>query len=230
MSGKPQPEVFTQGFKIKGSIINGCLTLLLFFVPFIGGLLGAAYIGETWGDVPGIVAVIIAFVLIGVGLYVGTQKVFLIGNSGLRRDLAAALERRLGTNLDDGTTWFVGWRQGAVVDPTELDTDADIGFLSLTPEKMTYYGDTVAFELWRQQVYQVTLQQQGVPLIWDLGKRIRVEWVDEYGRANSFTFERREGTSKRDVRRKNQELTEILQQWQQHGTVPAQAPPPPIAP
>jgi len=230
MSGKPQPEVFTQGFKIKGSVINGCLTLLLFFVPFIGGLLAAAYIGETWGDAPGIVAVIMAFVLMGVGLYVGTQKVFLIGNSGLRRDLAAALERRLGTNPDDGTAWFVGWRQGAIVDPIDLDTDADVGFLTLTPEKMTYYGDTVAFELWRQQVYQVTLQQQGVPFIWDLGKRIRVEWVDEYGRANSFTFERREGKSKRDVRRKNRDLTEILQQWHQFGTVPAPAPAPPITP
>jgi hypothetical protein len=235
MSGKPQPEVFTQGFKLKGNIIVGCSTLLLFFVPFVGGLLAAAFVGETYGDAPGIAVVVVALILTGVGLYLGHQKVFLYGNSGLRRDLATAIQRRLGRNPDDGTAWFVGFTQGAAIDPMSLDTDNDIGFLSLEPEKMTYVGDTVAFELWRQQVYEITLQQQGIPIIWDFGKRVRVRWADQYGRANSFTFERREGSSKRDVRRKTKELTEILQQWHQFGTVPSQAlpetpPPPPPSP
>jgi hypothetical protein len=230
MNGDQHPEVFTQTFKVKGSIISGCLTLFLFFGPLAGGVVGGALVGEKWGDGPGAIVGLTGLVLAFAGLIIGNQKVFLIGNSGLRRDLAAALERRLGRNPDDGATWFVGWRRGAVVDPVELDTDADVGFLALTPEKMTYTGDTVAFELYRQQVYQISLQQQGIPILWDLGKRVRIDWVDPYSRTNSFTFERREGSSKRDVRRKNQELTEILQQWHQFGSVPSHAPPPAVAP
>lgn len=230
MNGDQQPEAFTQTFKIKGSIISGCLTLLLFFGPLAGGVVGGALVGEKWGDGAGAIVGFTGLMLGFAGLIIANQKVFLIGNSGLRRDLASALERRLGRNPDDGTAWFVGWRRGAVVDPVELDTDADVGFLALTPEKMTYTGDTVAFELYRQQVYQISLQQQGIPILWDLGKRVRVDWVDPYSRTNSFTFERREGSSKRDVRRKNQELTEILQQWHQSGSVPGQAAPPPVAP
>jgi hypothetical protein len=225
MSGKPQPEVFTQAFKVKGSIVTGCSTLLLFFVPFVGGLLAAAFVGETYGDAPGIAVVVVALILTGFGLYLGHQKVFLYGNAGLRRDLAAVVAQRLGRNPDDGTAWFVGFAQGAAIDPMSLDTDNDIGFLALEPEKMTYVGDTIAFELWRQQVYEISLQRQGVPIIWDFGTRIRIRWADQYGRANTFTFERREGSSKRDVRRKNQELAQVLEQWQQFGTVPAQAPP-----
>lgn len=224
MSGKPQPEVFTQGYKLKGSIVTGCSTLLLFLVPFFGGMLTAAYVGDTYGDAPGVAVVIVALILTGLGLYLGHQKVFLYGNSSLRRRLAAALERRLGRNPDDGVAWFVGFAQGATIDPMSLETDHDIGFLSLDPQKMTYVGDTVAFELWRQQIYEISLQRQGIPIIWDFGTRIRIRWADQYGRANAFTFERREGSSKREVRGRNKELTDILQQWHQFGTVPGQAP------
>jgi len=218
---QPQPEVFTRGFKIRGNLVTASLTLFLFAVPFFGGIGAAWLIGRRWGDAAGGTAVLGAvLVTIGVTL-VANQKVFLYGNAALRRDLAAALERRYGRNPDDGRSWFVGWAPGRGFNPKEMDTDHDIGFLSLTPEEMVYLGDTVHFELWRQQVHSVGAKLDGVPVLVDLAYRICVEWIDAYGQSNAFTLERREGRSRRQVRRNTRQLAEILQQWQQTGAVPA---------
>ena len=215
----PEPEVFTRAFKVKGNLVTAAGTLALFVVPFLGGL-GLAYlIGKRFGDVPGAVAVFAAIVLALVLQVVAHQYMFLYGNTGLRRDLAAALERRTGHNPDDGRAAFVGWAPGRSVNPKDMETDHDVGFLTLTPERMIFLGDTVHFELHRSQVLSVKASVQGIPILFDFGYRIAVEWLDDYGGANAFTLERREGRSRRQVRRGTRQLSETLQQWQQTGVV-----------
>ncbi len=219
MYPEPEPEVFTRAFKIKGSIITAGLTFALFVVPFFGGLGIAVLIEKPLGGTAVAVTVLSSIVLAFVGIFVAHQYVFLYGNSGLRRDLAAALVRRTGHNPDDGRSSFVGWSPGRGVNPKDMETDHDIGFLTLTPERMIFLGDTVHFELLRSQLLSVTAATQGIPVLFDFGYRITIEWLDDYGGANVFTFERREGRSRRQVRRGTRQLCEALQQWWQTGTV-----------
>ncbi|MBM3472204.1 MAG: hypothetical protein FJX75_02885 [Armatimonadetes bacterium] len=189
-------------------------------VSFFGGLTAALFIGERHGDAVGAVAALAAIALtIGVQI-VAHQKVLLFGNTRLRRRLAEALERRTGHNPDNGRAFFVGWAPGRGVNPKDMETDHDVGFLTLTPERLVFLGDTVHFELHRSQVLSVEAKVQGVPILFDFGYRIIVEWLDAYGGANAFTFERREGRSRRQVRRGTRELCEILQRWQQTGALP----------
>jgi hypothetical protein len=220
MHDRPEPEVFTQSFKLTGCAITGALTLGLFVVPFVGGLIAALFIGRRYGDAAGAVAGLAALALtIGVQI-VANQKVFLFGNARLRRRLAEALERRTGYNPDDGRAFFVGWAPGRSVNPKDMETDHDVGFLTLTPERMVFLGDTVHFELHRSQVLSVEAKVQGVPVLFDFGYRVTIEWLDAYGGANAFTLERREGRSRRQVRRGTRELCETLQRWHQTGAVP----------
>lgn len=220
MGFEPQPEVFTRAFKVKGSIVHGVVGLLLFIVPLFGGLGGALLIGRRWGDAAGLMAMVGALLLTAAGIYLGHQKVLLIYNSGLRRDLAAALARRLGRNPDDGRAYFVGWAPGLGFNPKDGDTDHDVGFLTLAPEAMTFFGDTTAFQLHRGQVYTVECKQAGIPIIMDMGFRIGVYWLDAYGQQQAFTLERREGRNRSEVRRNTKQLAELLQQWRDYGFVP----------
>jgi len=220
MYGQPEPEVFTRAFKIKGNLVTAGLTLAMFVVPFFGGMLGAMAIGKAFGDVPGGIAIFAVFALTIIMVIVAHQKVFLYGNAGLRRDLAAALQRRTGHNPDDGRAHFVGWAPGRSVNPKDMETDHDIGFLVLTPERIVFSGDTVQFELLRSQVLSADAKLQGIPILFDFGYRIVVEWLDDYGAANAFTLERREGRSRRQVRRGTKQLCETLQQWRLTGAVP----------
>ncbi len=221
VSYEPQPEVFTREFKIKGNIVHGGLGLLLCFGPMFGGIGAAVIIGRRWGDAAGGVAVIAALLLTILGIYISNERVFLIFNAGLRRDVAAALHRRLGRNPDDGRAYFVGWAPGTSLSTKDGETDHDVGFLTLTPEKMTFLGDTVAFELLRHQVHATECRQAGIRIVMDLGLRIAVHWLDAYGQPNAFTLERREGRSRSQVRRNNRELREALEQWRLQGSVPA---------
>ncbi|MBM3499369.1 MAG: hypothetical protein FJX74_11945 [Armatimonadetes bacterium] len=223
MYPEPQPEVFTRAFKLRGSIISGGLTLALFVVPFFGGLGLAVLIGKRFGDAPGAVAVFAAIGLALVGQILANQYLLLYGNAGLRRDLAAALQRRTGHNPDDGRAYFVGWAPGRSLNPKDMETDHDVGFLSLTPERMVFLGDTVHFELHRSQVVSVSAGIQGIPILFDFGYRITVEWLDDYGGSNAFSLERREGRSRRQVRRGTRELRDALQCWHQTGAAPSGA-------
>jgi len=220
MNDRPQPEVFTRSFKLTGCATTAALSLGLFVVPFFGGLTAAIFIGKRYGDAAGAVAVFAALGLTVALQIVGNQKILLFGNTRLRRGLAAALERRTGYNPDDGRAFFVGWAPGRSVNPKDMETDHDVGFLTLTPERMVFLGDTVHFELHRSQVLSVEAKVQGVPILFDFGYRINLEWLDAYGGANAFTLERREGRSRRQVRRGTRELCETLQQWQPTGVVP----------
>ena len=219
MTGTPEPEVFTKAFKIRGNIVVGCVTALAFFGPIVLGIGGAVALKGTLGDGGAAIAGLGGFALAVAGFIVASQKAVLIGNQGLRRDLAAALQRRFGRNPVDGTASFVGWSPGRGLNTKDGDTDHDVGFLTLTPEALNFLGDTVGFEVQRQQVRWVGPAQQGVPFLMDFGLRIAVYWVDAWGNENAFTFERREGRSRRQVRRRNRELAEILQLWHQYGTV-----------
>jgi hypothetical protein len=219
MYEQPEAGVFTRAFKVKGSIITAGLTLGLFIVPFFGGLGAAFLIGRRFGDAAGGIAVVAAIGLTIALHILSNQYVFLFGNAGLRRDLAAAIQRRSGHNPDDGRSCFVGWAPGRGLNPKDMETDHDIGFLTLTPERMVFLGDTVHFELHRSQILSVQASVQGIPILFDFGYRISVEWLDDYGGANAFTLERREGRSRRQVRRGTRQLSESLQQWQQTGVV-----------
>jgi hypothetical protein len=220
MSYQPQPEVFTKQFKLKGSIVHAGLGLLLILGPLFGGLIAALFITNIYGDTAGGITALAALLLAGVGIYVSDQRVFLIFNSDLRRDLAAALHRRLGRNPDDGRAYFVGWAPGPSVNPKDMETDHDVGFLTLTPELMTFLGDIVAFELRRDQVLGVDCKQMGLRILLDLGCRVIVYWFDPYGQQNAFTLERREGRTRSQVKRNNRELAQVLEQWRLYGVVP----------
>jgi hypothetical protein len=219
MYDTPEPEVFTRSFKLKGTLVTGGLTLALFVLPFFGGMGVAALLGKYVGDTAGAIAVFGAIGLSLLGTLLAYQYVFLWGNAGLRQGLAAALERRTGHNPDDGRAYFVGWAPGRSVNPKDMETDHDVGFLAMTPERIVFLGDTVHFELLRSQVLSVTSSMQGIPLLFDFGYRITVEWLDDYGGANAFTLERREGGSRTQVRRGTRHLAEALRQWQQTGIV-----------
>ena len=80
----------------------------------------------------------------------------------------------MGRNPDDGRALFVGWTPGATVMPKDMETDHDVGFLTLTPERLIYLGDTVHFELHRSQVFEVAFRQEGIPFFFDMGKRILI--------------------------------------------------------
>jgi hypothetical protein len=200
MSGQPRPEVFTKAFKVKGSIVTSGLTLLMFVVPFGGGLLLTWWVGRHYGHAAGWLTFLGVLALCFATNYLAHQTVFLYGNARVRRDLAAAIERRTGHNPDDGRSWFVGWAPGRSLNPKE--------------------GDTVHFELHRTQVVSVNAKVEGVPFLFDFGYRACVEWLDQYGQTNAFTLERREGRHRRQVRRNTRQLAEILQHWQHTGAVP----------
>jgi len=224
MTAVHEPEVFTKAFKIKGNIVSALLQLGAFFGPLgLGGL-------AAWAaDRAGAKGLSVGLMLGGLGLAIVLSIVatlFVVGvfNSGLRRDLAAALARRFGRNPDDGSAYFVGWSPGRGLNTKEGDTDHDVGFLTLTPETLSFMGDSVGFELSRQQVHWIGPAQQGVPLLFDFGLRIAVYWLDPYGQENAFTLERREGRGRLQIRARNHELVEILRQWHQYGTVPGQQP------
>lgn len=221
MTPSPQPEVFTSAFKIRGNILSAGVTLLAAFGPIALGAVGAGVVGKAYGDAYGGLLFLLSFALVFVLLHVCHQKAFMFGNARLRRDLAAALERRLGRNPDDGTAYFVGWAPGRSANPAGGDTDHDVGFLTLKPESMLYIGDTVSFELPRQQVRYIEASQEGVPVLLDMGVRVRVYWWDQNGQENAFTLERREGRNRTVVKRKNKELEGILRQWHQPGSAPA---------
>lgn len=220
MSFAPQPEVFTREFKIKGNIVHTGLSLLLFLGPLFGGLAAALVISRKWGAPAGAIALVGALGLTLLGIYIGHEKVLLVHNSGLRRDLATALHRRLGRNPDDGRAYFVGWAPGLSVNPKDMETDHDVGFLTLTPETMAFFGDTVAFQLHRHQVHAIECRQAGVPILMDMGLRIAVYWLNAHGQQDVFTFERREGRSRSQVKRNSKQLAEALRQWHQYGVVP----------
>jgi apolipoprotein N-acyltransferase len=117
MSDQPQPEVFTRAFKVKGSIVTGCLTLLLFVIPFGGGLALSWWIGKHYGEAAGALTFVGVLALWFATNYLAHQTVFLYGNARMRRDLAAAIERRTGHDPDSGRSWFVGWAPGRSLNP-----------------------------------------------------------------------------------------------------------------
>jgi hypothetical protein len=177
------------------------------------GIGAIVLIQKAFGDGPAVAAMFIMLLGLLALQFVAQQKVILVHNDRLRRELAAALQRRTGQNLDDGQACFVGWAPGAVVSPKDLETDHDVGFLHLTPDALVFEGDTVRFELPRRQIYAVRPGMQGVPILMPLGYRITIEWVDDYGHGNAFTLERREGRSRRQVQRGTKALADAILAW-----------------
>ena len=223
METRRQPEVFTRWLKLKANTLCPSLDALGLVGPLFLGFYASGLAQLAWGRAA---SWPVGLVGLGLALVMGDlvrQRTFLLINTPLRRSLAAALERRFGRNPDDGTAYFVGWSPGRKLNPKEGAADHDVGFLTLEPAKISYLGDTVGFELRREEVRWVGPSEEWGPLFTGFGLRIRLLWGDANGEENAFTIERREGRTRRQVRAGNRELAALLQQWHQHGTVPAAA-------
>jgi len=222
MSGTDQPEVFNQAFKLKANLALGCLALAALCMLVAIPVLGLA-LEDRWGVGPTVALAAGLFVVAMVLLLGGGQRLPMVFDERLRRDLAAALTRRIGRNPDDGQAYFVGWTPGPTAPAGGLDMSQDVGFLAMTPDRLVFLGDALSFELPRGQVRWIGPAPHGIPIIMDFGLRVVVYWLDPLGQEQAFTFHRREARWKSQVRRLNEELCEALRQWHQHGIVPAAA-------
>ena len=112
MSG--QPEVFTKAYKIRGNVVTAAALAALFIVPMAVAIGLGAWAAKAVSEAVGM-GIIFAGIFVTAALHftVGLQRVPMLYNEGLRRDLAAALERRHGRSLDDGASYFVGWSPGS---------------------------------------------------------------------------------------------------------------------
>jgi hypothetical protein len=161
-------------------------------------------------------AVITALVLIGVfaSLTLGTWALFdrynMFHNAAMRRALRPRLRAAV-TEPATSRSWFVGMATEGHF--SLLDTDEDVGYLSLHPDRLTYVGDQISLVVQRKDV--LGIERQPIPGYGLFGyKWAVIRFNDaETGQSSSLRLLSREVDRLSQQPEANRQLWEALRTW-----------------
>lgn len=200
------PQFFTPSFKQRIRVAAAVVTMLTGAAPFVAGLLLMQVLGDKpHGVLPAAVAVV-SF-LLGGGLPWLAQNVMgLAGNAGLRRRLREHVLAQGGGDLSAAV--FVGFSPGESLHIWQGETDRDIGFLTLGPQALTYYGDDFSWVLPAELVDHIDLTPVEAGL-----QRILIRWHVPREASRTFSLESREASSVSRARLATNALYRRLREW-----------------
>lgn len=135
-------------------------------------------------------------------------------------ELERALRKKCaaeGRSPEDGSSLFVGLSPDSTPRLYEGNWAWDLGFLSLTPEHLSYWGEEVRFVLQRSQIIDVSLGPG--PAGWFKNPSVYLSWCDELGRESAFNLRPMRTRSMREMAAKTHLLARDIQNWR-HGLAP----------
>ena len=212
------PRVFAPARRWRGSFLSAGARILMFAGP-----LGLALLLLKVLDPGGrsVFSAILAITGIGAGIagaIIGSQRVALLGNESLRRDVAMKLlAAGVPQSLLNGP--LVGVAVGLDRKQYDGDTDWDVGFLHLEPGRILYFGDQAWFGLRPDQVQWVDLYpaKPSGPFV---EVRLRIGWGDGWTQqAGALTLAVRDYKDRKQAFQRLDELRGRIEAWR------AQAPP-----
>jgi len=105
------------------------------------------------------------------------ERGILAGNEQLRAEVAAKL-RAVGHRVETGRDRFVGlaWPCYYGTARRQVETDDDVGFLTVAGDGLTYLGDGIEFHIPADNIRSVRLRRHAATLF--LSNRVEVETVD----------------------------------------------------
>lgn len=194
--------------------------LLIFLAPMLVGYLLSGVLDARRESLPSLLALAAGLVAGFAGLLIVGQRLALLGNGTLRRDLAAKLT---GAGVPQPVLQgrFVGIAVGLERMQYEGDTDWDVGFLNLEPGRLLYLGDQTWFGLRPDQVQWVDLYppKYSGPLT---EIRLRISWSDPWTRQYGLlTLAERDFRSRKESFEKLERLHREIEAWR---TTPSTAP------
>lgn len=165
MSTSPTNRVFPRYLKRFPPLVALAAVGLTFGAMAVGGAL-TALLGPIIG--------IAGAVFVG---WLMWERAILIGNGWLRREVAQRL-RQFGERVDTGRDRFVGLAHPCYLDDSRrlVETDDDVGFLTVRPDGFTYRGDGLSFDVPASNIDNVRMVRHGDAMAY--WKRIEVTLRD----------------------------------------------------
>jgi Zn-dependent protease with chaperone function len=132
------------------------------------------------------------------------------GHPELERALRAKCAAERGSP-DDGSALFVGLSPDSTPRLYEGNWAWDLGFLSLTPEHLSYWGEEARFGLQRSEIIDVSLGPG--PVGWFNNPSVYLSWRDATGRESTFNLRPMRALSMREMAARTHLLARDLQNW-----------------
>ena len=212
-------SVFTAQFRHRNRVIAGLVLLAASSGPFLPGLAAITYLAPSGPVAAGIT--LICFVLAGLLPWLVLDRLSLLGNDYLRRQLVAKLHNT-GEDIEQ-VAWreFVGFSPGEELRNWDGETDRDVGLLSLEQGTLAYRGDEYSWVLRHELVDSIAAAPvSGGP------QRVVINWHAPREPGRALTLGSREARTLRKANRATLELLHNLQQWKNAASVDAGEPPP----
>lgn len=199
--------LFTRGFKHRTRITAAALTTLGGGLPFVAGLVILDLAEEQLVGLWAVVLTVVCFILGGTLPWFLQNRLGLLGNATLQRRLRKRLEEDgLGEVLEGAQ--FVGFSPGEQLRVWDGETDRDVGYLTVSPCGLTFYGDSYSWHLPRAYIdhFDITPVDGAV-------QRVIVRWHAPRDSGRTFALTAREAGSIRASHRRTVALHGALRHW-----------------
>lgn len=215
----PGSKVFSTLYKARRSFIaSSGINLAIVFVP------SAVALAARWFHLEGL-ALWLAYAF-GLGI---TLAMYFLLTDFLPLRKVARIESQLRRKAENAGA-PAGLPSGLFValspDPEpriyEKNWAWDLGFVTITADRLNYWGEETQFSLSRDQIKRIWLGPG--PTGWQDTPAIYISWADTTGRELTINLRPMKATTMRQMGRETRQLSSQLADWHQSASVPAGSP------